>query len=341
MRKFLLALALLLGVLFIITRFAEVNSILMTFEQGEPVFILLALLVEVTWILNFGTSYYAIYQIIGMEESRFYLMRLAIAANFINVITPAGGMGGLALFVANARQRGYSAAKATVAGALSVLFDYAAFICVLTIGLLVLFRRNNLNWPEILASLILLTGALVLGFLLYLATRSAERLGAALAWLARLVNRLLHPIIRRDYLSIERAHTFAQDAADGVSAFRDRPLRLLLPFSLALSKQALLLTVFFLTFLAFRVPLTIGTLVAGFSMGYLFLIVSPTPSGIGVVEGVLTLTLSTLRIPLDAATVVALAYRGVTFWFPLLIGMITFRSLEGKRGENERKVEIN
>jgi len=54
-------------------------------------------------------------------------------------------------------------------------------------------------------------------------------------------------------------------------------------------------------------------------------IVSPTPAGSGIVEGVLVVVLKTLLVPLDAATIITLSYRGVTFWLPLLVGMISFR----------------
>jgi glycosyltransferase 2 family protein len=45
-------------------------------------------------------------------------------------------------------------------------------------------------------------------------------------------------------------------------------------------------------FLSFKVQFSTGTIVAGFSMAYLFLIVSPTPSGIGIVEGLMPLALA-------------------------------------------------
>jgi len=35
--------------------------------------------------------------------------------------------------------------------------------------------------------------------------------------------------------------------------------------------------------------------------------------------------MKTLLVPLDAATIITLSYRGVTFWLPLLVGMISFR----------------
>ena len=71
-----------------------------------------------------------------------------------------------------------------------------------------------------------------------------------------------------------------------------------------------------------------GTLVAGFCIAYLFTIVSPTPSGIGVVEGALAIGLSSMGVPLSAATVVTVAYRGLTFWLPFLYGFVGIRVLE-------------
>ena len=80
-------------------------------------------------------------------------------------------------------------------------------------------------------------------------------------------------------------------------------------------------------FLAFDVPFSAGTIVGGFSIGYLFLIVSPTPSGIGVVEGLMPLALSSLRVAWSQGVIVTLAYRAVTFWVPLGVGAVAFRRL--------------
>ena len=80
-------------------------------------------------------------------------------------------------------------------------------------------------------------------------------------------------------------------------------------------------------FLSFQVPFTAGTIIGGFAISYLFLIVSPTPSGIGIVEGIMPLALSSLRVPWSEAVIITLAYRGITFWLPLGIGAIAFRML--------------
>ena len=69
-------------------------------------------------------------------------------------------------------------------------------------------------------------------------------------------------------------------------------------------------------FLAFQVPFSAGTIIGGFAITYLFLIVSPTPSGIGIIEGIMPLALSSLRVPWSQAVIITLAYRGITFWIP-------------------------
>lgn len=325
MRKFLIAVALLLGIIFLIGQFSEVQTILQTLQKGDWRYLGLAFLVQVVWMGCVAASYWIIYRLLNLHEKYYVLFSLAAAANFVNVVAPTAGMGGMAVFVGHARQEDYSSGRAAIAGALYILFDYLGFFCVLTLGIVVLFRRNNLTWVEISATMILVVIAVGLAVLLYLGTRSAEALGRALAWMVGLVNAGSRFFVKRDYLSEKRAHEFARDAAQGLKEIRANPANLLAPIVLALANKIILITVFTLIFLSFDVPFTLGTIIAGFSVSYLFLIVSPTPSGIGVVEGILTLTLRSLNVPLGAAAVIALAYRGVSFWFPLIVGMFSFR----------------
>jgi uncharacterized protein (TIRG00374 family) len=158
--------------------------------------------------------------------------------------------------------------------------------------------------------------------------KSADQLGKVLARLSRLVNWISRPFIHRDYLKVENAHFFAQEVAEGVSLMRGKRKELLWPFLFALNNKALLICVLAFTFLALGTPFSVGTLVGGFSIGYLFLIVSPTPAGVGVVESILPVALNSLRVPWAAAVLITLVYRGITFWFPLAVGGIAFRLLE-------------
>ncbi len=327
MRKFIIALILLLGVLFLISRFTEMQNIAAVLSQGNFALILLALGIEAFWLFNLGLTYQSIFRVLDIDTRSFYMARVATAAMFIGVVAPSGGLSGAAYLLANARSQGRSAGRTAVAGVLYVWLEYTATLLVLTFGLAELARRNNLHWAEVAASLILLAGALGLTILLYLGMKSGALLARALSWCARTINRLLRPFIHHDYLSVERAYSFAFEAAEGIAAMRGKPRLVLRPLFFGLLNKALLIVIFILVFLAFGVEFTGATIIASFSLAYLFQIVSPTPSGIGIVEGVMTVALRSLQVPIEASAVITLAFRGITFWMPVLAGMITFRSL--------------
>jgi uncharacterized protein (TIRG00374 family) len=340
MRKIIVGIVLMLAVVLVILSFSELQSIADTLQHSNWGFLVAALLVEIIWMFNSATTFSVMFRVVGIKEKSSHLVLVAMAANFVNVIAPTAGIGGIAVFIDNAKRHGHSPGRMIVVGILYVLFGYLSFICVLTLGLIVLIRRNNINGGELTASAILLLIAAALAALLYLGYRSAEELGKALTWLARLVNRILRPFLRRDYLQVERANSFAHEVADGINVLRGKPKELLWPFLFSLNNFALLICVLAFCFLALGTPFSLGTLVGGFAIGYLFLIVSPTPSGLGVVEGVMTVVLSTLRVPLGAAALITLTYRAVTFWFPLAVGGVAFRILQQKPKEKAISGEV-
>lgn len=337
MRRLIIAVIIMIGIMFILTRLAEIEDIVHTLKRGDWRFLGLAALVEMIWIVNIGTSFKVIYRILGVEEKLGRLILLATAANFINIVAPSAGIGGVAVFISEARSREYSAGRVTVASTLFVLFDYIGFLFILALGFVVLIRRDRVTTPEITASIIIVVIALAIVTMLILGARSEQLLGAILSRIAMTINKIVKPFRSKhssEYLSPQRAHTFAHEIAEGVKEIKRSSKDLIFPVLLAINSKVLMILLLFFVFLAFSVPVSIGTLIAGFCVSFLFMIVSPTPSGIGFVEGFLTLALSSFYIPLGTAAVLTLAYRGFTFWLPLLIGMVTIRWV----GLSENKV---
>ncbi|MEK7278897.1 MAG: lysylphosphatidylglycerol synthase transmembrane domain-containing protein [Chloroflexota bacterium] len=326
MRRLLLAVVLLFAVGFTISQFGHFEQFSSVMRRGQPIWIGLAFVVQAAWLLNQVAQYRAAYRVVGIEQTIRQLLPVVLATNFANVAAPSAGMSGIAIFVHDARRRGLSAARVTLAGVLFVVFDYISFSAVLALGLIVLFRRNDLGARELIPSLILFGAAMALGAVVLLGMRSAAELERALVWASRLVNRVLWPVLKRDYLRERVAREFATEAAEGLESLRRQPRgSWLFPIALSLSSKALLIALLFLMFLAFNQPFSVGTITAAFSMAFLFTIVSLTPMGIGVVEGAMAITLTTLRVPLEAAVIITLAYRGFTLWLPLLYGFIALQ----------------
>lgn len=331
MRKVILILVVFLGAAFIYLSFGELESILQTLQQGILGFIFLALLIQGTWFLAMGMVYHSLYRVLGMQEGVFRLSLLVASSTFINIVAPSGGMGGMAYFISQAARQGRPIGKVTVAAMLALFLDYLAFLGVLALGLIILFRRNDLGPTELAASGVMLAVATGFGSLLYMGSRSAVALGNALARLARLANRLLYPFLGYEYLNEARAMEFAHEMADDLRSLPEKYHSLAIPLLYALISKALLMGVLLTIFLAFQVPFSAGTIIGGFAIAYLFLIVTPTPAGVGIIEGVMPLALSSLRVPWSEAVVITLAYRGITFWIPLGVGALAFRMLQREK----------
>lgn len=331
MNKFLIFIVLFLGVIVVAFSFSELETILFTLQRAHLGFFLLALLIQIAWFVSSGRMYQSIFHLLGVHEDVLTLSRIATAANFINVVAPTAGAGGVALFATEAHRRGHPTGKVTVAAALFLLLDQIAFLVILALGLIVLVRRNDLNAGEISASLFLFGIATSYATVLYIGYRSAERLGNLLAKIARGINRIVRLFRRENYLSEDRAHEFAHEISDGFSGLTEQPSSLIRPVLWGIFDKGLLMLILICSFLAFEVPFSAGTIIAGFAMAYLFLIVSPTPSGIGIVEGIMPIALTSLNVNWSQSVVVTLLYRAVTFWFPLGVGALAFRTLHQER----------
>jgi uncharacterized protein (TIRG00374 family) len=325
MRNFLLAVALFLGIYFLISNFSELQEIQRVLAQADVRFLILALVLVTVQFLAVARGFQAVYQALGVEETLGRLFLLWASALFVNTIAPSAGVGGMAMFVTDARRRGHSPAKVMVAGTLFLFYDYLAVLFFVALGLIVLTRRGKLSIAEITATVILAVLAVGLGALVWLGLRSAATLERLLVRGAHGVNRLLMPFLHRPYLSDQRAHDFAGELGEGAQAIRLSPNRLLPPGIYAMASMALLVGIWLVVFLAFGQAVSPGTLISVFSISYLFLIVSPTPAGIGIVEGVVTLLLRSFGFSLESAAILVLAYRGITYWIPLALGGVAFR----------------
>lgn len=327
MKKLIIVIILFLGIAVVAISFSELETIVGTLRHAHLPYFILGILVQFVWFVILGRMYQSVYHLLGIDEQVLTLSRIAQAANFINVVAPTAGVGGIAIFAAEARRRGHPAGKVTVAAALFLLLDQAAFLCVLAVGLIVLVRREDLHAGETSASFLLLCIAIGYAFILYLGYRSEEKLGNLLAKIVRVINRVVKLFRKKEYLSESRAHEFAHEVSEGLSGLTERPSSLVRPVLWGILDKILLMLILICAFLSFEVPFSAGTIIAGFSIAYLFLIVSPTPSGIGIVEGLMPIALTTLSVDWSQAVVITLTYRTITFWVPFGIGAWAFRSL--------------
>ncbi len=334
MRRILVALLLLLGLMFLVGHQGELQRFVQVLRSGDWRFVALAFGFQAAWFAHVAFTFDWLYQALGLREHRLRLLLMALSMNFVNMVAPTAGVSGMAVFASEARDQGQSTAKAMVATTLYIFFEHLGFLAVLFLGLWVLVRRGQLTWVEISASAIMVAIVVGLGSMLYLGAHAGRSLAVFLAWAARRINALVRPLLRRDWLSEARAHQFCHDLSVGLKALRANPRFVGLLTLMGIGSKMWLMLVLYAVFRAFHVPLSPGTWVAAFTVAYLFLVVSPAPGGVGFVESALTVALTSFYIPVEDAVVVALVYRGITFWIPLLLGFVALRALPWTRGLN-------
>ena len=327
MPKFLVVIVLFLAISLVIFSFSELQDVVLTLQQANFWFVILALVAEVGWMLILGAIFHSIYSLLGLQETHGRLTLLALASTLLGVVTTNAAVGGLAMFVADGRRRGHPTGKVTVAGALYLLLDYAAFFCVLGLGIVVLIRRNHLGAVEISASMILLAAAWGLGLMLYLAYRSPAALGRLLAQLAHIINRVVHPFIHRQYLSEARAHEFAAESHPGWEACPEKPRSLIRPLLLALANK-----IRADDHPDAQLPGLRSAVLGGDHRGRLCGRVPvrnrlPDARGCRPGRGRDGVALRTLGVDFSQAVIITLAFRGLTFWLPLAAGALAFRFL--------------
>jgi uncharacterized protein (TIRG00374 family) len=327
LKKFVVSLIILLAIIFLIGSFSELKQVGLVLQQGHWLILACGFLLELAWIFVFANSFQTLFGIVGIHKEIIPMTRLVTAVNFVNVVAPSAGVSGMAVIYSDAVKNGHSSARVTVGSLLFLLFDYLGLLIVILVGMIILLVYQKLTVTDVIAFFLFVILAAAMSGLLILASRSETRLIKVMTFIARTLNKITRPFRKHEVLSEERAKIFASEIVEGVNALQHVQRGWLKPLILTLLNKLLLVSILGVVFLAFKVPTTVWVVIAAFSIAYLFVIISPTPAGVGIVEGVMTLALKSLGLGLEAAVVITLAYRGITFWFPLVLGMIAFRSL--------------
>ncbi len=311
----------------IVSRFTQLEQLQSTLAQGQWGYVIVAVLSQVAYYVAFSASYQAAFYTVGISTRLRDLIPLTLGSLFVNVVVPAGGAGGAALFTEDLARRGKSAAHAATGVLLQLVADFSAFTLLLIPSLIYLFTHHDLKVYEILAAIILLMITIGLSSVLLLGLWKPEWLQRLFDWAHRTANWVFGRLNRSLSLADDWSQKNAEEFSQASAAVANHPWRLIGAVGVAFLAHLIDLTTLYLLFMSFNQPIGLGSLVAGYAVGILFLIVSITPQGIGVVEGVMALVFTSLGIPGAVAATVVLAFRGLTFWLPMLLGFFAIQQL--------------
>lgn len=322
--RWLLGLVAVTIVWLLIRRFTELENVARTLERGRWGWLLAAAACQALYFLLYALDYRQAFRSVGVEGRVRDLLPVLLASLAAGEAAPVGWAAGSAVFVRFAVARGSAPERAAVATLLAQAADLITFSATFAVGILFLFWRHDLRPYEIAgAAALLLMNALLGGLLALTLWRPDLPLG----------------LLRRLFGRWPRVAAWSERIAGGLSAataeVRADPRRPAASLAASLGAQGANVASLFFVFLAFAQPIGIGALVAGYGVGTLAWMVSLVPTGVGLVEGAMALTFASLGVPAGSAAVIAVAYRGLNFWLPLLIGILCLRRVGPVRATEE------
>jgi uncharacterized protein (TIRG00374 family) len=310
----------------LVSRLTEIEKLANTLRQGQWQWVLVAALLQVVYYIVYAALYQASFSVVEVKSRLGGLIPVMFASVFMNSIA-VGAASGSALFVDDARRRGESPARAAAGTLLVMVTDFGTFLVILLAGMIYLLSVHNLKSYEIFSAgfLLLMIGGMAA--VLLTGVWSPRALHSLLNWVRKTVNRCAAIFRKPELLHESWVETNAADFMEASLAISTHPQRLAKAFGIAFAAHLVDIASLFAIFLAFHQIVSIGVLISGYAIGILFWIISITPQGIGVVEGMMALVFTSLGVPSERATIIALAFRGFTLWLPMLVGFILLRTL--------------
>lgn len=238
------------------------------------------------------------YCLLALRPLRYGLTLLVQGAGaFANRVLPAG-LGGLTLNVRYLRKQRHSMAQALVVASVNNTLGFVGHMVLFGLALLV---GTGAVLPEATTSHLStpLYGGIAVVCLLIAIVAAVPRWRR---WVARLARESM-----RQFLS-----------------YRRRPLRLVLALASSMLVTFVTILVFYVSGRALGVVLSFEQAFIIFTVGMLVGTLVPTPGGLGGVEAGLVAGLVAFGEPAAMALAVALLFRLLSYWLPLLPGFVLF-----------------
>lgn len=255
-----------------------------------------------------------------------YLLKEVIIFSFLTISNPLGVMGGMAFMVKNMVDQGKSYIKSIFAFFSSQLSISIAFLPILLITLIILRQDNQLNQYQIIASeiLILMNGFISLTILFILVSPHFSIKVSGL--LGSVSNKIFKYFFKKSLVNTDKLSQYIIEISDTSGRFDHSFKRFIKTLIASFIYHGIFIAVLYIIFLAYNSPISILSVIVIYAIIALFSAVSPTPQGVGIVEGLAQVGAISIGIQSEPALVSILTYRLLTIWIPALVGLLVFRS---------------
>lgn len=319
--KLLIGIVVLLFFIYLFLHFSQVSDIPKIISSLNPIIIIALLILEVLFLINRGSIYKFLYGKMQTHVNLVEMTELFCVSYTLNIIAPSVGISGIAFYISQAERHRISKTKVILINLLFYFANYVsiAFLLILSCIYFLVTKTSN---QYILNSIWIILGVLFLIFLIiYLAYKNEKFLKKIINFSVKIINFFLK-ILHMNLIDTKQATTILSEIDYFKIQFaRDKSL-LWQPFWLFILGNIFEIITIYLIIVGLGGTIGVIPTVVSYAVGLLFMLLAITPSGIGVVEPVMALILTSFGVSWEIAGLTVLIFRAITFWLPLPVGLI-------------------
>lgn len=266
-----------------------------------------------------------VFDMMGVRRKTWEMALLQMSSLAINVVIPSGGISVGLMFANDAKDRKESGAAAVTAVIIALLTDYTSIAFLLIIAMIYLATIGSLGLPVIVPAIAFLCLTVGLFALIILAGRNKKILKKILNWAEGVWNKVVSLFKKNSKGGGAAIDNFVVELENAYIAINNDRASIYKALSYILVSHLCYIIALYVLFLSLGIFPLYRILLSGYALGMLFVVVSPTPNGVGFVEGSMALAYTSMGVTGAAAATVTLIYRGFSFWIPLMIGFINLQ----------------
>ncbi len=218
------------------------------------------------------------------------LAKMSLEMNFVNHVLPSGGVSGISYMTWRLGKFGVTPGRATMSQVVRFAAQFAAFITLIALAVIVVTIDGNINRWIIFVSSILVSSMIATIFGCIYLISSMKRIAWFSNWLARFTNRLVRKVTfgrKNDVLTKEKVEHFFMEMHHDYLALREDKGILMKPYLWGLVFTLADVALFVITFWALGVAVNPAPILIAYGVAALAGFFVVTPGGAGAYEAIM------------------------------------------------------
>lgn len=247
-----------------------------------------------------------------------------VSLYFVEQVLPSGGVSGMS-YIAYALRTVASVGMTTVIQISRYLFNYAAYLIVVPIAIVLLLREDPINKTAIWLGVGLTVGLIVVGFFIRYLVDSQNHIDKFVNLTSKFVNRVAKKFFKKDQLlKPDAIKKSLLDFHEGASILLRDKSKALKPFLFMLGSTCVQLSIVYLSFIAVGEQVNLGVIIMAFTVANIVGVISIVPGDIGVHEATMVFVLSSAGVDTAVALSATLLYRVYNKLIVLPVGFLIY-----------------